>query len=120
MTAEEIRDYVLTVHGPLAEAERLREEGPDGPPWWLGSCDSTCAVLDEELDLAPFAMVEWGGFLVDDAGSSEGHCWLQAPDGTIVDPTSRQFGLDHCLIVRPGDHLHHRYRQPAGDEMLTL
>lgn len=97
MTADEVRRYVLDVHAPAARAESEREDGD--PRWWLGTCDSACSVIEEDLGarLAPFAVVWFGSF----AGS--GHCWLQAPDGTIVDPTAEQFGLEPCAIIAPDD-----------------
>lgn len=38
------------------------------------------------------------------------HAWLKMRDGTIVDPTSAQYELPGCFVVRPGDELYRHYR----------
>lgn len=108
MTAEELQRYVLDVHAPRAREESLAQDGR--PDWFRSACDSTCSVIEEELgeSLAPLAVYWWGGYEYD--MGFDGHCWFQAPDGTIVDPTSEQYGLPPCLISRPGDATHARYR----------
>lgn len=94
------------------------EARPDDPPWWLGTCDSSCAslawdVLPRYSDLEP-VIVMWGGFR---GATSGGHCWVRLGDGTIVDPTSQQFGLEPCAVVAPGDS---RYGWYVGGTVVAL
>jgi hypothetical protein len=38
------------------------------------------------------------------------HAWLETPDGTIIDPTSAQMGLNECAIIAPSNEIHRHYR----------
>lgn len=38
------------------------------------------------------------------------HAWLETPDGTIIDPTSAQMGLNECAIIEPDHEIYRHYR----------
>lgn len=110
-----VAEFCSAILAFLIPAEGEQDEY--GSWWWEGTCDSSCCalidggVLDRFADLGP-RLVMWGGFhgnaFVGDSAEWSGHCWLELDDGTIVDPTSEQFGLEACAVLPAGDE---RYRQ---------
>lgn len=109
MTAEDVRRHFLEIIAPALEREHLEQEPAAPDAWYFGTCDSVCQTLEAELGgaLAPFTGA-WGSFTYA-AGRAEGHYFLYDQADTIVDPTSAQYDLEPCAIIRRGDPLFERY-----------
>jgi hypothetical protein len=102
VTAEEIQAYFLELVAPALEREYRAQYPHSTVMWYVGSCDCACGALEDELGpdlLLPF-LGGWGGY--DDGPIKDSHYFLYDGAGTIVDPTSAQYGLEPCAIIRRG------------------
>lgn len=73
---------------------------------------AVCARVSEELAAAFGLELFFGTVDVSRGQVCHFHAWCRFPDGTILDATADQFGLDGVLLVRPHDR---RYAAYAGE-----
>jgi hypothetical protein len=90
----------------LAEHEDWLRKELEG--WPHHSCFDTCATIEEDIRKA-FPSYDFRtreGYFYDPERQEycHGHMWLQAHDGTIIDPTAGQFLGGHPLrVFEPDD-----------------
>lgn len=109
---------VLVLHPVIKDEMWLTypEETEAPVPWYRGRCHEVCeavrAIATElanggELDFQ--AELIHGMFRYDDDPEPRQHAWFRLPDGTIIDPTSSQMGLNEAAAVIRGDDPRQRH-----------
>jgi hypothetical protein len=86
----------------------------------VGSPRGQCVVAANEMREAFPELVEVRGWF-----HCAEHCWLLAPDGTIVDPTVSQFGMwdtvpEAYRAWKPGDEVRVGRCMECGDDIYRV
>jgi hypothetical protein len=98
------------------------EDVAPGDLWYRRRCLAVCQLTQgvAEQGYGLHAPVVLGMFQNPTDPQPLRHAWLEAPDGTIVDPTSKQMGLEECAVIQPGEQrygwYHSRGSWQEGDD----
>ena len=102
--------------------DRPIKNAPDGLPY-RRQCLPVCQlVYGAATQSGVRVRLVLGAFQDDDDPEPLLHAWIDFPDGTILDPTSAQMGLEVCAVIPSTDPRHAWYqprRKVEGDEAMN-
>jgi hypothetical protein len=122
--AATLRACALTVLRSLGPEDMPEVPGdvPDPGLWYRRRCLPVCQLAQEvaERRYGLRVPIVFGMFQDPTDPEPLRHAWFEFPDGTILDPTSAQMGLEECAVLPPSDprqsYYHSRGSWQEGDE----